>query len=192
MSKWATLFERQDPRTLIKNEPILTMLRTIRDAVLPPAKLLEVGFGTGFSAAYLTDWGYQVTGIDKDREVLELASRRIVEENLGLPHFLLMDAFALSPTFQFDLAYSQGFLEHFSDEDIIKLLQQQLRVATKVIFSVPSENYPASEYGDERKLSMPKWVELMTAAAPEHEYSIKYYHYDWHLLGILTPKGETP
>ena len=52
-------------------------------------------------------------------------------------------------------------LEHFSDQDINKLLQENLRVAKIVIFSVPNNSYPKKDVGNERLLSKFKWEKIL-------------------------------
>ena len=62
----------------------------------------------------------------------------------------------------FDLCFSQGFFEHFDDEDIIKLIQEQLRVAKVIIFSVPTFWYPIQDFGDERLMKKEEWLEILS------------------------------
>ena len=62
----------------------------------------------------------------------------------------------------FDVCFSQGFLEHFSDDDIRKLLREQLRVSRKVLFSVPSFWYPRQDFGDERLMKKEDWLRILS------------------------------
>ena len=57
-------------------------------------------------------------------------------------------------------------LEHFSDDDIVKILKEELRIANTVIFGVPSKYFNDNEfmYGDERYLTEHKWRELIKRA----------------------------
>ena len=72
------------------------------------------------------------------------------------------DAFHLDfPDNNFDIAFSQGFFEHFSDFDINLLLKEQLRVAKKVIFSVPTFYYRNRDFGNERLLLKRHWRDIL-------------------------------
>jgi ubiquinone/menaquinone biosynthesis C-methylase UbiE len=62
----------------------------------------------------------------------------------------------------FDVCFSQGFFEHFADDDIRKLLWEQLRVSRKVLFSVPSFWYPRQDFGDERLMKKEDWLRILS------------------------------
>ena len=57
-------------------------------------------------------------------------------------------------------------LEHYSDEEIIKLLNIQLEVAPLVIFDAPtnfmSSEYRAKGFGNERYLPTSHWKKLVS------------------------------
>jgi hypothetical protein len=55
---------------------------------------------------------------------------------------------------EFDLAYHQGVLEHFPDEQIVQALREQAHVAEWVIFDVPNHRCSDRPFGDERLLSV--------------------------------------
>lgn len=191
MSKWSELLETANARALLQNEPLFTMMETIQKLALPPARLLEVGFGTGFAAAFLADVGYAVTGIDDDQDVIDLAKGRLEADFFAVPTMVKADAFKLQAAVghqgPFHLAYSQGFLEHFSDDDILALLREQLKISDIVVFSVPSENYPNQEFGNERRLGLTHWLKLIEQL-DEADVSIRYYGRDQHLLATLERK----
>lgn len=59
-----------------------------------------------------------------------------------------------------DIIHAHGVLEHFSDEEIAKVLERQKREARVVIHYVPLEGWgKVGSYGDERLLSLDHWVE---------------------------------
>lgn len=67
---------------------------------------------------------------------------------------------------EFDVAFSNGVLEHFCDEEIIKILKEEIKIANTVIFEVPSRYFDDDEFmnGDERCLTEEKWEELVEKA----------------------------
>lgn len=127
---------------------------------LKPRKVLEVGSGTGVMSVFLSHLGCEVVSIDNNKKVLELAMRNNRKFN-GKVDFRMGDAFDLKfKDKQFDVAYSQGFYEHFNNGDVKRLLNEQLRVAKCVVISVPNKYYPEYDYGNERLMSAKDWVRI--------------------------------
>jgi len=136
-------------------------------------RILEVGVGTGSMSIFLSWLGYTVTAIDTSVEVLAGAARNHASF-AGRPiRFVEGDAFELPfPADRFDVAFHQGLLEHFSDEEIHRLLDEQLRVAPVVVASVPNENYPRRDFGDERLMSQAEWERIL---APYEQVTSRPY-----------------
>ena len=104
-------------------------------------KLLETGSGTGVLSTYLSSIGYDVTGIDIDSEIIDL-SNKIANNysSVKKPIFVNKSIFELDyKEKSYDISYSNGVLEHFTDEQIIDTLKQQLNVAKIVIFGIPTK-----------------------------------------------------
>lgn len=189
MPSWQRMAEMVPAGVALNNDPLLGLKRKIVEFCPPPAKALEIGCGSGLLAGWLTDFGYEVFALDNDSDVLLTAKRRLTEEKIGLPKFYHGDAFQAAKGMvrfaPFGVAYSQGLLEHFSDIAIVELLKQQAQLAPLVLFSVPSENYPRREMGDERLLPLPHWYSLCEHLNDTHETTLSYYGNDLHLLGVL-------
>lgn len=125
-------------------------------------RMLEVGTGTGIMSAFLSNLGYDVTSVDNDQAVLS-AAKRTSELFRADVRFELEDAFDLPyDEGAFDIAFSQGLLEHFSDEEIVRMLEEQLRVARAVVFSVPNNFYGRKDVGNERLLTKERWERLVS------------------------------
>lgn len=140
-----------------------------------PKRVLEIGSGSGAMSTFLSYLGYEVTSLDNDRAVLETAER-FCKGFAGKCRYLLGDAFRLRDLFgadSFDVVFSQGFFEHFPDGQIAKLLQEQLRVAPNVIFSVPSKHYGKRDFGNERLLHVEDWQKMLAGFKVR---SIQGYH----------------
>jgi SAM-dependent methyltransferase len=145
-------------------------------------KILEVGAGTGAMSIFLSQLGREVTTLDNDPKILELAKVNR-EKFSGKNQLVLGNAFTLPfPDNSFDLVFHQGLLEHFSDDDIHKLIKEHLRVAPVVMFSVPNANYPLREFGNERLLSQSAWEALLRPYKIEMSrvYALKIFP-KWYL-----------
>jgi SAM-dependent methyltransferase len=131
-------------------------------AAVSPRQVLEVGVGTGGMGLFLASLGISVVGVDTDEGVLDRA--RLLGSNVATLSYELADALRLAERFgpdRFDVAFSQGLFEHFDDEDIRSLLSSQLAVASRAVFSVPSDFYPQQDLGDERLLSLEEWRSIL-------------------------------
>lgn len=137
----------------------LPMFRALRR--LGARRVLEVGAGTGSHGIFLS-YFRRVVSVDLSRHLIGRCgknSRRL----LGSARFAAMDAFQLAfPDGAFDAVFSQGFFEHFSDDEIARLLAEQSRVARYVVISVPNRSYAVQDFGNERLLTRAEWEALLT------------------------------
>ncbi len=124
--------------------------------------ILEVATGTGNLSIFLSHLGYNVVSVDNNDSVLRIAQHNNANLKGGVT-FKKADAFGLPfDDDSFDACFSQGFFEHFADDDIRKLLREQLRVSSKVLFSVPSFWYPRQDFGDERLIKKGDWLRILS------------------------------
>ena len=126
-----------------------------------PRRVLEVGCGPATKSIFLSYLDFDCTAIDNNPRIIDIA-RSNNDRFYGHVRFALQDAFALDfADDSFDVAHHSGLLEHFSDADIVRLLREQLRVARKVVFTVPNSDWPRQDYGNERLLSRGQWEALL-------------------------------
>jgi len=176
--KWSSLYTRslslsEYLENLHVHLPLLVEI--IREK---PRRILEVGTGSGSMSIFLSHLGYDVTSIDNDEYVVDWA-RELCERLSGNVTFMIRDASDLCRKFQkaeFDIVFSQGFFEHFSDSQIRLLLSEQLNVGKVVLFSVPSEYYPErwNNLGNERFLSAEEWARILYELDCNIDF-IRYY-----------------
>ncbi len=141
----------------------------------PPARILDVGCGPGWSDLYLSSSGYEVTGVDSESRLVELA--RELAQKLGVAaHFEVADAFDLRAYHgRFDLVYSCGVLEHFDRDVTIQLLQEQARCAPRVLIQIPTRfTALTGEITDERIYTMGELKALVEDAGLQVEASFGY------------------
>ncbi len=158
---WATFYSKSfDFEFLIRNTYVhLDMFKSIYNE--RPKRLLEVGVGSGSMSIFWSYLGLKLFALDNDPRVLEKAKYMSKSLN-GNVKFVYGDAFKLPfKDNSFDVIFHQGLLEHFSDEEIIRLLNEQLRVGKVAVFSVPNNFYKEKDFGDERLLSKKNWDKFL-------------------------------
>jgi SAM-dependent methyltransferase len=112
--------------------------RLIQKIVPPPARILEVGTGTGANAIFLDAHGYDVLGVDNDPQVLASAER-LADYFHASCRFAQADGFDLRAYYgQFDLVFSSGVVEHFGHDDAVRLLREQGKVGRNVLVTIPT------------------------------------------------------
>ena len=125
------------------------------------SRIMEPGAGTGYLAIYLSSLGHKVSAIDIDTGFIEEVNSALQS---GL-HILKQDIRESlgNESCHFDLIYNIGVMEHFSDEDIIKICKNFKVYSDIFIFAVPNFKIPYS-YGNERYLSKRRWRKLLRSA----------------------------
>lgn len=126
--------------------------------------ILECGSGTGKFSAYLASLGYDAYAIDLELAMIEQAkqlSRSICPEN---PVKVLQGDIRDIPFNDkyFSVAHSSGVLEHFSDLTIVEIINEQIRVADTMVFSVPSPYFENKMMGNERFMLRNRWRKIIS------------------------------
>lgn len=139
-----------------------------------PRSIIEVGTGTGALSSFLSWFTPFVIAIDNDKEVVKKAKKNC---NLFGRNVILVVADAFNLPFKgssFNFCFSQGFFEHFENNDIKRLIKEQTRITRRlVIFNVPSDNYSSKPFGNERLLSPKEWLNIIRIFLPSKLYSMK-------------------
>ena len=127
-SKRFTLF-----RTAILQEQLI---ECIMDHTEVGGNILEAGFGFGTTIELLRDLGYNIRGFDLEPTAVENCQKLypLLQNNLYVANILSEDAYFG----EIDTIIHQGVLEHFSDEDITKILNIQASKSKRIVFDVPN------------------------------------------------------
>lgn len=132
--------------------------------------IIECGSGTSVVSIYLASLGYDVTAVDIDNAVIRLSRELAKDYYDTLDNCKPKINFEKKSIFEleyekdsFDVAFSNGVLEHFTDKEIIQIIKQQLYVSKITIVGIPTKYFESKEakYGNERVLELSYWRKLI-------------------------------
>jgi len=148
-----------------KKKKLINLIKKYSDK-----NIIECGSGTSVVSIYLATLGYEVTAVDIEDDVIRLS------KELAKDYYNTLDGCKPKLKFEkksifklgysenaFDVAFSNGVLEHFSDEEIVEIIKQQLFVAKTTIVGIPTKYFSPKEakYGNERVLELSYWRKLI-------------------------------
>ncbi len=147
MKKWSSIYSNNikklgGPKKYLnyKIKEKTLLINKIIKYCKPYKNILEAGCGTGVMSTYLANKGFDVTAVDNEQGMLSIA-RKISKNYTKRPIFVKQDINKLNyQANYFGVVFSHGVLEHFSDDQIVSLLKQQLKISHTLIFSIPT-NY---------------------------------------------------
>ena len=172
MREWVKYFENTNRNIFNQTLSNRRLIELIIENTPKDGRILETGCGTALLSLILADYGFKVTALDLEKNVINYAKKRICLNTLEL-NFIQGNILKLSQLFKnnyFDIVCHSGVMEHFNDNDIIKSLSEQRIISKQVIFSVPNNRNKLTDkhFGDERFLSNQKWVRLIKEAGFSH------------------------
>ena len=144
--------------------------------------VLECGSGTGKFSAYLASLGLDVYAIDLEYAMVEQAkelSNKVSPEN---PVKVLQGDIRNIPFTDnfFSVTHSSGVFEHYSDSEIVEIINEQLRVSDACIFSVPTPYFEKKMLGNERFMRRKEWRKIISKSNAK---IIKETGYHYKTLG---------
>lgn len=93
--------------------------RYLRKYITSNTRLLELGCGTSTLTLSLAHEIHDLVGIDNAEAAIELSRKNAFEKGIQNSRFELEDCLALPYENEFDIVWSQGLLEHFSDPHVV-------------------------------------------------------------------------
>lgn len=158
-----------------KNKPFLNIVEKF--AKKTKKNILETGLGTSFFLVYLSKKGHRCHGLDLEKNIINFGKTITKSFKTSIMFHQKNMIHTDFQNKQFGVSFNLGVMEHFTDEEIIKTIREQTRIADYYIFSVPSVNVlrPNSMYfGDERYMSAKKWESLIKKANAKIVHKIGY------------------
>ncbi|UKH48767.1 hypothetical protein QNH07_gp02 [Aeromonas phage BUCT696] len=162
LSKWAEMYRSRIGSSYPaycrqQYRPFLQAIRDYMDAC-PIGVIREEGCGIATITKILVQDAdlsrFDFAAFDSNLEQVRNAESNLAGENADVAVFYgdIFDKF-----YPVELIHSHGVLEHFSDEDIQRILDRQLSEAKIVVHYVPLIGWDHQSYGDERLLPIDHW-----------------------------------
>jgi len=171
MSKWSELYEKEIFSSLSVDEFIKKKLATKKKIIrlinkyAPNKKIIEMGAGTGVLALHISTLNNnKVDALDKDFDMISLSKKYFLSkfENPNI-NYLCEDIRNINVVETYDVCYSIGILEHYNDNEIIKLINKQISISETVMIGIPTKYFDEDKkmYGNERYLTLKCWRKLI-------------------------------
>lgn len=153
-----------------------------------PLNMLEMGCGMADHSVFLSLIlkGSTISLMDKDPKIINRLKRKY---GCKFSNYYQCDIISKGEIKRFrftndhfDLIYSQGLMEHFSDREFSRIIINIMSIAREVIISVPSENYPTIDFGNEILRNKKSLVGILKKVPGIH---FKVYRY-FPDIGIMT------
>ena len=151
--------------------------------------VLECGCGTGKTSILLASYDITTYTMDIEKEMVKEAKKKSKEmypENLVNVFVGDIRKIPYENKF-FSVSHSSGVLEHYSDEEIVNLINEQLRVSDYCVFSVPTKYFEKKMLGNERFLSRKEWRNIISKSNAKiiKESGYHYKTLKYRLLDII-------
>jgi len=124
-----------------------TLLRDVADARLQSFSLLDVGAGSGellrVAATWARETGRKMRGVGL--ELNERSASAILAESHGFPEITSVRGNALRLPFanaEFDYVICSLFTHHFGNEQVVQILREMSRVASRRIIVIDLHRHP--------------------------------------------------
>ncbi|MFT5169465.1 MAG: 2-polyprenyl-3-methyl-5-hydroxy-6-metoxy-1,4-benzoquinol methylase [Lysobacterales bacterium] len=109
------------------------------------SSILDAGCGSGFFSAYFCDEGADVVSLDYSKEALDIAKKLTQNKTITLQADLTDQAMSASVDRKFNLIFTDGLFEHFSDgvqDTIMTNLKNLLSDDGVIVTFVPNRFSP--------------------------------------------------
>ncbi len=128
-------FNREDfDRFYLETKPFIDIIISYK-----PKRIIEIGSGLARDSLLLAQRGVDSTAFEINKKLLEASLE--TANNLGVHlNTIEGDFFNLTKYIEkdfYDIGIHLGVLEHFENEEIERILEEQIKLMPKIIFAVP-------------------------------------------------------
>ena len=126
--------------------------------------VLECGAGTGKFSAYLASLGIDAYAMDLEHAMVEQAKDLSNKVSPNNPVKVIQGDIRKIPYKDkfFSVTHSSGVFEHYSDLEIVEIINEQLRVSEVCVFSVPTPYFEKKMLGNERFMMRKEWEKIIS------------------------------
>jgi SAM-dependent methyltransferase len=112
-----------------------------------PARLLDMGCGTGWTSRFFARRGYEVVGVDIAPDMIRTATSLTECEGLANLRFAVGDYETFRPDGEFDCAVFYSSLHHaINEEDALRTVYQALRPQGICVIAEPGKGHAGMPY----------------------------------------------
>ncbi len=140
----------------------------LRIVQLRPKKMLEIGCGPADHSVFLSyiKPKTKISLLDNDNQIINSLKKNLFNKitkfyicNITNKKDVLKQKFLKN---EFDLIYSQGLMEHFDKNNFQTIINNFLPYTQKILISIPAENYPNRDFGNELLRSKKQLTEVIS------------------------------
>ena len=158
MKTWLEFYQNKMNKGYLNNleDRYIFFINLLRKEITGKNNIAEFGCGISNITKLIINKRSNFTVIDNNNDMLRLS-----EINLDKNINYMLGNITQRMNLKSDLIHSHGVLEHFSVNNIKKVINNQLKISNNLIHYVPSNKYSYKSFGDELLLSKEEWEELV-------------------------------
>ncbi|MBU1343335.1 MAG: class I SAM-dependent methyltransferase [Proteobacteria bacterium] len=99
------------------DRPDSNLVQVITREAIPPCKALDIGCGTGSSAIWLAQKGFDVTGIDFSPLAIEKAKEKSIKTGLEIPYVVKDFLEPVQTSLDVEFIFDRGCFHSFDDKN---------------------------------------------------------------------------
>lgn len=145
---WAKYYENYQSNKL---NILLHFHYLISVVILCPKSIIEIGCGSADHSIFIKKLfnRKKISFLDNDKIILKNAKKRYSSLVSNFYEADILNKKMLKNVHHHDIAMSQGLMEHFNDDEFIKIIKNFRGKVKYFIFSIPSNYYPTIDFGNE-------------------------------------------
>jgi ubiquinone/menaquinone biosynthesis C-methylase UbiE len=189
---WAT---PDCPSYLIRVGALLSLLPP------PPARLLDLGCGMGWTSVFFAKRGYDVVGVDISPDKIDYANVRKTKEECETLEFQVSDYESLTYEDEFDCAVFFDSLHHAMDEELaLRMAHRALKVGGVCVTAEPGDGHSqqvvsleaVAQYNVTEKDMPPRLVRKLGQKVGFRDAKVYPQPYRWWLNSNREPSRIMP
>ncbi len=135
--------------------------------LMRPKKMLEIGCGPADHSLFISSLksNTNISLLDYDKKIISKLKNKFKNK---FDNYYICDITNKTSVKKldlknshFDLIYSQGLMEHFMKKDFQAIINNFLPYTKKMVMSIPAENYPNRDFGNELLRNKKQLTEIM-------------------------------